>query len=304
VSLDLFDDPTLDRALASGLSALAPYVDPVDVTLAELKPLFRQARTRRRVVRGSAAVAVLLLVGSVALATVPSARRAHVTVESPARRSVKGTVPKNSSVQPSAKRAKSPAVGSATARPPATSSSHVNISPSTKPAVVRPTAGPSTAGAATAPPQTAPRSTVPGAQSRRFYSSGGSIVVSLDHGRLRLVGVSPVKGYSGDVRVRSAQTVDVWFTRKGRRASEVEVSIVDGHMAQIEGSHDTWSWSGASAAAPVTGQHAPVRSPIVQAAGTARSSRRFAASAARGQAKKHATHVFRGHAHLLGATNL
>jgi hypothetical protein len=48
VSLEIFDDPELDRALASGLSSLAPEVEAVDVTLAELRPRFHRARTRRR----------------------------------------------------------------------------------------------------------------------------------------------------------------------------------------------------------------------------------------------------------------
>ena len=76
-----FDD--IDRALASGLAALAPEVEGGDETLASLRPRFQRARTRNRAMKAGGAIAVLVVIASVAAMAAPSSRRSHVQVSSP-----------------------------------------------------------------------------------------------------------------------------------------------------------------------------------------------------------------------------
>src|SRR5262249_46718769 len=94
MSIDLFDDPGLDHAIARVLSELAPDVGAVDATLAELRPRFHRARKRRRVAQAGGLMAALFAVGSAGIAAAPNARHSHVTVESPDRRVANPTVPK------------------------------------------------------------------------------------------------------------------------------------------------------------------------------------------------------------------
>jgi hypothetical protein len=236
VSVELFDDPDLDHVLASGLSALAPEVEAVDVTLAELRPRFHRARTRRRVVRASAAIAALLVVGSVAIAEAPSARRSHVTVESPVRRTETTHARKRISTPP---RPRASTTTPPTAPAP-TNTAHAFSSPPTAPApavVVSPTAPPTLPAPAPTPPS-APKAS----QVRRFFSTGGSIEVRLSNGRLTLTDVSPARGYRKDVVTQAPQWIEVRFTRNGREPSDIEVGILRGKMVEISHIDRTWSW--------------------------------------------------------------
>jgi hypothetical protein len=79
---DSFD--AVDRALAGGLSALAPDVASGDEALATLRPRFERAQTRARVARVGGTVAALLLIGSVATFVAPRSQRTHVQVDSSA----------------------------------------------------------------------------------------------------------------------------------------------------------------------------------------------------------------------------
>jgi hypothetical protein len=267
MTLDLFDDPALDRVLADGLNALAPQIEPVDVVLAELRPRFRRARTRRRVLQASSALAALFLVGgSVALASAPSARRSHVTVESPAR---------HTETSAPSRRASSPArhaprikttPKTLPSRPsvvvPPASSSPLTSGPPQKPVVVAPSPPPS---APPTIPQTTspPTAAAPAVTTARYWSSGGTIAVRFSRGRMRLVRVSPAGGYRYYVAAEEAQHIDVHFTRNGRRASEIELRVIDGRMVRVQ-ARDTWAWRGVTAASttfqPRFGLHTFVRS--------------------------------------------
>ena len=59
MSPDPFDD--IDRALAGGLSALAPEVDGGDETLARLRPRFQRARSRNRVMKVGGTLVALVV---------------------------------------------------------------------------------------------------------------------------------------------------------------------------------------------------------------------------------------------------
>jgi hypothetical protein len=251
VSLELFDDPALDRALASGLSDLAPEVEAVDLTLAELRPRFHRARTRRRVVRASAGVAALLVVGSFAIAGAPSVRRAHVTVESPARRTEPKTVPKHTSTTARPRPAPTTTPTTLPAPTNAPSASHTATAPRV---VILPIAPPSTA-APTVPPRTNPPTSAvpsPAVGTQRYSSWAGSILVRLDHDRMVLVKVLPDAGFRGRVNAQRPSYIDVSFTRNGHTASRVVLTLNGHHIVQDDGAS---SASGSSRASSESGRH-------------------------------------------------
>jgi hypothetical protein len=252
MSIDLFDDPDLDRVLASGLSALAPEIEAIDVTLAELRPRFHRARTRRRVVRASAAIAALLVVGSAAFAEAPSARHSHVTIEAPDRRIAPTTLPKRTHTSASVPRhhttTTKPATLPATNPPPASSAPGTSGAPQHVVVPQSPTSG------APAPTHTAaPPATTPAPVSVRYRSSGGSIAVRFANGRMALTGVYPAKGYREDLRANTAQRIDVQFTRHGRLASEIALKVINGHVVRTDssdGGYDSWVSRGISSVSP------------------------------------------------------
>jgi hypothetical protein len=252
---DLYDDPGLDRALASGLSALAPEVEPVDVALAELRPRFQRARTRRRVMQTSAALAGLLVVGgSIVVAASPNTRRAHVSVESPARHT-ETTKPSNrpSRTAPHARVHVAPKAPPATVPPPVSSYPHTSA-PRPPVAVALPTTRPSSP-ATTPKHATSPPPTV--APVVRYDSLYGSISVRFQHGQMKLVGVYADPGYRGYVEAKRPQYIDVRFTRDGHRSSEIQLSVVNGRIVQNE-DQDSWAWRGVSSVSPVSKNRAGV----------------------------------------------
>jgi hypothetical protein len=251
MSVGLFDDPGLDHALARGLSELAPEVDAVDLTLAELRPRFHRARTRRRVVRASAAMTALLVVGSAAAAAAPSARHSHVMVESPDRRLEPSTVPHRRPKHPSTSVPQRPAVtkpraAPATNAPPA--SSAPNTSGASAPLVVT---VPPTSATPASTRATAPATTPQVPQPLRYSSEGGTITVRFAKGRMTLVGVYPAKGYHVSRRVVTPSRIDVGFARRSRGgASEIELNVVNGRVVQSNGDHESWTSRGISAVSP------------------------------------------------------
>jgi hypothetical protein len=251
---DLFDDPGLDRVLASGLSDLAPEVDSADVALAELRPLFRQARRRRRIAQLTGALAAVFVVGgAVALAEAPSARRSHVTVESPRRIETTATTPKRAAKPKPATKTPKPthattppvrvvpsAPSSTTGAPP-----HIVVVPTTAPVPAA-----TTTPKPTAPPATAPALPVP----VRYTSRFGSILVRFDHGRMTLVSVAPEPGYRKHVATNTPQHIDVRFSRDGQR-SEIELLVVGDKVVRAH-DEESWSpWRGVSAVSSVSKSH-------------------------------------------------
>jgi len=231
VSLDSLDDIALDGVLSSGLSALAPDIEPVDLWLDDLRPRFQRARTRRRVVRASGALVAFLVFGAFAFAFAqgPSMRRSHVTVESHSRepQATRGPKHTTTSRQPQSTTTAAPTTLPASTNPPPGSSSALRVG------VPPGTAGTSAPPPGSAPPAQGSQPTVAPSQTRAFESFGGSISVRLDGGRLTLVQVSPTKGNHADVRVRLPRHVDVSFLRKGHVVSRIDVVVRNGRMVRI-----------------------------------------------------------------------
>ena len=220
---DSFDD--LDRALASGLSALAPDVAGGDDALASMRPRFERARARRRATRLGASVAVLFIAGSVAVLAAPSPSRSHVSVTSPpttpgdtrppVKRGTTTTVPKTSTT-----------TVPAPSTTPSTNGSH--NSGATTPTT--PATGPVTV------PNTAPNGGGPGPSDgggdhggastttsftgttgvRTYHSPGGSITVRVARGSVTLLHVDAASGYTSETHDSGPDRVDVRFTRGGQ----------------------------------------------------------------------------------------
>jgi hypothetical protein len=231
VTPDSIDDLVLDRVLTSGLAALAPELEPVDVVLAGLRPRFQRARMRRRVVQASAALMALLVIGALAITQAPSLRRAHVTVESPSHHSQASGTPKAATHPRRSASAGTQATQPAptNASPGSSSASHIVVAPSSGAASSQAPAssGPSATQSSQSPATAAPSPAV------RYLSWGGSIVVRLSGGRLTLVQVSPYKGNRAEVRTRRATHIDVVFTRKDRAISRIEVVVANGQMRRV-----------------------------------------------------------------------
>ena len=249
MTFESFDDPELDGALSSGLSALAPELEPADTVLNELRPRFQRARRRRRVVQTSAAMTALLVIGGVAFAEAPVARRSHVTVESPdghtdtTHRRTPSTSAHSTTTTP---KPRNLSAGSA----PTSTSQHTQVLPTVTPTTAAPTSDyppssattpPPTSAVHVVPPPTHPPTptTVPLPKPVRYYSYAGSVLVRLVHGQMLLLQVLPKDGYVGDVHVKRPLKIDVWFNRHGQMVSRVELIVVDGHIKQIR--HSTFA---------------------------------------------------------------
>ena len=210
MSSDRFDD--LDRALASGLSSLAPEVSGGDETLAALRPRFERARTRRRIAKASITTVCLLLVGGLAALAAPGTSRSKVTVSGapttskPAGHKVR---PSTTTVPKKAPKTTTPTVSSPTTvgiNPGGGSSSHQpGGGGSVSVPVTNPGGGNGQTGGGFTTTTTIPR--LPSDVKRYYSHGGGSILVRFSHGALSLVGLpEPQPGFTGDVRDTRAPT--------------------------------------------------------------------------------------------------
>jgi hypothetical protein len=251
VSPDPFDD--IDRALASGLSALAPEVDGGDEKLAEVRPRFQRARTRARVVKIGGTVAILLAIGSVATLAAPSSQRSHVQVFSPpttreprrhpvrtSTTSVATTTVPATSPTSTPTTATSPAiVGSTNPGNGSTATTPVTVpgtTPGTDPHGDRGGSGSSNGGDGQGHGGSSTSTTAPGSHNEvhEYQSHGGSVRVRFSHGVLSLISVSRASGYHShvvqnrpdDIEVRFSNSHGEWRIRirveHGRPVSEVD----------------------------------------------------------------------------------
>jgi hypothetical protein len=174
-----------------------------------------------------------LAVGAFAVAQSPGMRRSHVTVESPARHSDTTLAPKRTTTSRPrpATPTTSPATLPASTNPPpgTTSGSGVAVLPGTS-GTSASNSAPTTGAASSAPAATQPpRSAVAPQAVHQYNSAGGSIVVRLNAGTLTLLQVSPDQGNHANVHAQPT-TIDVWFLRKDRAISRIQVTVVNGHM--------------------------------------------------------------------------
>ena len=248
------DDPfeSIDRALSSGLSGLAPNVAGDDETLAVLRPRFRRACTRRRVVKAGGLLSALLVVGGVARLAAPQSQHTHVSVSSPStttptpkKRTHKSAT--STSTVPRTVPTSTPttALTPTTTRPNRGVGSGPSIGPGSSvtfpPPVVTtvpsqgsgPGPSPTTGGGHSpgGPPSTT-ATTVPrpmwGAVAN---SKGGSITFNFAFGRLRLLDVSPKDGYYKDVFRASSREIDVRFLQGGEVRSRIDLQVKDGRLS-------------------------------------------------------------------------
>jgi hypothetical protein len=233
VSPDPFDD--IDRALASGLSALAPDVHGDDETLAALRPRLRRARTRARVVKISGMIVALAALGAAATLAAPRSTRPHVSVSSqssvptgPPGRST--TVPTTTIPAPS----KGAPPGGVTS-PTTPNATKTEVSPTTTVTVPGPASGggPGLSGGGEGRGPDGPPTTTtvaPPSEVQVFRSQGGSITVRISHDTLTLLAVSPASGYATDGTNTSSDSIDVRF-RNGNDKWRIRVQIDDqGHL--------------------------------------------------------------------------
>ena len=237
-----FDD--VDRALAHGLSALAPEVDG-DETLAALRPRFRRARTRRRAARIGATFVALAVVGTAAALVAPSTKRSHVQVLAPpSTRGTTGTTKSSTSVTTTTRPGSSPSPTTpTTVSTPNASTPNPSGGPSratTNPTVPGGTVpddghgggrGPSGGGDDAGPGST---TTVPSASELHTYTSpGGRVTVRFSHGRLQLLRTSAADGYQASVPSRDPFDVEVRFDRSGDHGEwRIRVQVDhDGHLS-------------------------------------------------------------------------
>jgi hypothetical protein len=247
MSPDPFDE--IDRALASGLSGLAPETQNGDEKLAAMRPRFQRARTRARVAKVGGAVVGLLAVGSLATLAAPRSGRTHVSVTSrsstsvPTRTTVRPTttsVPHSAVTVPGTGKSRTPQPGSKPSVPttPNTQGTVASTAPGSDNGRGGP--GPSSGGGGKQGPggdRATATTTVPvtGDETQVFQSAGGTITVRLsNHAVLALVSVTPVRGYSDQVRDGGPDRVEVRFTAGEEVKSEIDVRIVNGQMVRTD----------------------------------------------------------------------
>ena len=245
-----FDD--VDRALAHGLSALAPEVDGGDETLAALRPRFRRARTRRRVAGVGVSLVALAAIGSVAVLAAPDSGRAHVQVSGRPRRAGRSSTTTSSTSVSTHDPARRVAAVDARPRPPAF------LEPVRPRRTRRARSGGASPSPTTVPdhgPEQRPRR--PGSVGRRraatghggsrpprrraarrpevqtYRSAGGSVTVRFADGQLELLSTSRGERLPrvGGQR-RQPDDVDVRFDAdQGRVAWRIRVRVDhDGHL--------------------------------------------------------------------------
>jgi hypothetical protein len=245
MSSDSFDE--LDRALASGLSALAPDDVGGDDALASMRPRFERARTRRRVAKVGVSLAALFVVGSVAVLAAPSSSRSHVTVSSPpttrsherppAKRTTTSgpttTVPNTSSTSVPAPTT------------PSTTGSHPSpTTPFTAPVTVPQTApnggGPGSSGGNGHGGSPTTTTTFKGSSSvHTYYSPGGSITVRESRGSVVLLQQHPnsALGYSSETKDRGPDRVEVRFS-DGTHEYRIVLQVGDNGQVVRTSHHD------------------------------------------------------------------
>jgi hypothetical protein len=231
MSGESFDD--LDRALASGLSSLAPDVAGDDA-LTELRPRFERARTRRRVAFAGSALAVAGVVGAMAAVAAPGRARSHVRV----------AVPPSSSTTSAPASTTSHRATSTTAAPPtvttpttvATAASAGPTTPPPSPVSALPTtAAPAVIIGTTPTTLPATTTTTPG-EVRTYRSGGGSVVVRVWNGELTLLDVSAAAGYSASIRDDGPSRIEVRF-ENGNDVSRIVLRVSSGHVVQSNSVH-------------------------------------------------------------------
>jgi hypothetical protein len=245
VSDESFDE--IDRALAHGLSALAPEVDGADETLSALRPRFRRARTRRRAAGVGAAFVALAGIGSVALLAAPDSQRSHVQISAPpstrghspttrSSTSVSTTIRPGSSPPPISPTPTTAGHSSGPSGPssPSNPSRGPSPSPKTVPATVpngdHGGSGPSGGGrggdnghGGSGPEST----TVPAAPEVHTYrSAGGSVTVRFARGQLQLLGYSAAGGYQASVQNEQPDDIEVRFdSAQGQSRWRIRVRV-------------------------------------------------------------------------------
>jgi len=207
VSPDPFDD--LDRALSSGLSALAPDVHGTDETLAAVRPRYVRARRRARTAKVGGTVAVLVALGSVAALAAPRSNRPHVSVSS-----------QSSTPISTGRRSGS----SSTIPHPTTTSTPPGVSsPGTSNPAHRPGRATTDTRPAIAPgidpkhpwssfPTTTTSPTEPTNDVHGFDSPGGAVTVRFADNVLALVHVAPATGYRVEIHDQQPDRIEVRFT--------------------------------------------------------------------------------------------
>jgi hypothetical protein len=210
----------LDRALSAGLADLAPAEPDATQVLSALRPRMQRARTRHRVLQGSAVAAVVLVLGIGAALASPSDKRAQVQVTNP-------STPENTLDR---SRSTSTTTPDSTAVPtpttvPSNGSLGVGRDQGGGPDASTPVTTPETT------PATNPSLTVapdPGSNST-YSSDGGRVTVRFQNGQLSLVSYSPVPGFAATVHTNKPDDIEVRFSSDDDD-SRIRVRVVDGRI--------------------------------------------------------------------------
>ncbi len=246
MSPDPFDE--IDRALASGLSRLAPETHDADAALAAARPRFRRARTRARVAKIGGAIVGVLAIGSVATLAAPHSGRTHVSVSGS---STSVSTPTSSTVRPTTTSVPAPtpvtrpgAITNPSTTPGSSapngkgSGTTPGTVPSTTPGSVPEPGGtePSGGGGGSRGPGGSPGTPTTTANTVQvFNTTGGSIAVRLSNGTvLGLVSATPASGYTDDVRDSGPDRVEVRFSSGEEVKSQIDVQIENGQMVRTD----------------------------------------------------------------------
>jgi len=216
------DRDDLDRALSAGLADLAPAEPDATSALTALRPRMQRARTRHRVLQGSALAGVVLVLGiGVALAA-PSDKRAQVQVTNPS--TVENTVDRSRSTSTTAPASTTvPASVTVSSNDPGTSTPVSGPSPTAAPPATTPVTTPVTTPAPTVAPDPGTNYT--------YTAEGGRVTVRFQNGRLSLVSYPAGAGFTATVHTNTPDDIEVRF-RNDDDESRIRVRVVNGRIEE------------------------------------------------------------------------
>ena len=220
------DDPRdeLDHALGAGLGRLGGDAPDADATLAALQPRFRRARTRARVVRGSAVALVAIVLGSAAVALADNGSSKHRVSVAASTTTGSGRGPTSTSVRTRP---------TTTTNAPGQRSTPTTLPTPPRTMITVPFGGGNEGAGPSAPTPTTSPTTFPTSVLHRYAAEGGTIDVRFADGQMTLVSYQASDGWVAEVHTNKPDDIEVRFS-KGEGDSRIRVRVENGQLVRVD----------------------------------------------------------------------